>query len=153
MALVGCHAPGVQSSVRARGADRRADLVVTQALTSWVADHYVTVEGESPSALRIMRDRGWSQSTLVTITHRLFAQDGVVPVWQTPWLLLSLQQAPLGRNDALDMLLTKESWSERPDIALLLLEHRTRPVLASGIDWGGSTTPPIFDIDLVGKEY
>lgn len=126
---------------------------VTQALTSWVADHYVTVEGESPSALRIMRDRGWSQSTLVTITHRLFAQDGVVPVWRTPWLLLSLQQAPLGRNDALDMLLTKESWSERPDIALLLLEHRTRPVLASGIDWGGSTTPPSFDIDLVGKEY
>ncbi|GAA4728390.1 DUF4020 domain-containing protein [Nocardioides endophyticus] len=126
---------------------------VTQTLTRWIADHYVQQEDESPTALRVMRDREWSQSTLGTITHRLFAQDGVVPVWQTPWLLLSLQQAPLGRNDVLDMLLTKEKWSERPDLALLLFEYRTRPVLASGIDWGGSKTPPGFDIDLVGKEY
>jgi hypothetical protein len=126
---------------------------VTQTLTRWIADHYVQQEDESPMALRVMRDRAWSQSTLGTITHRLFAQDGVIPVWQTPWLLLSLQQAPLGRNDVLDMLLTKSEWRERPDLAMLLFEYRTRPVLASGFDWGGSKTPPGFDIELVGKEY
>ncbi|MCU1616475.1 MAG: hypothetical protein JWO98_4015 [Frankiales bacterium] len=126
---------------------------VTQALTFWVADHFVTVEEDSSTALRIMADREWSQATLTTITHRLFAQDGVVPAWQTPWLVLSLQQAPPSRNEMLDMLLAKESWTERPDLALLLFEHRTRPVLASGFEIGGGTTPPSFNVDLVGEEY
>ncbi len=51
------------------------------------------------------------------------------------------------------MLLAKESWSERPDLALLVFEHRTRPVVASGFDPGEPTTPPSFTIELVGEEY
>lgn len=125
---------------------------VAQALTSWVADHFVTVEESSPAALRVMRDREWSKATLAVITHRLFAQDGVTPAWQTPWLLLALQHAPVSSNDLLDMLLAKESWQERPDVALLLFQYRTRPILSSGFDFGDAAAPG-FEIDLVGNEY
>ncbi|MCZ2849811.1 DUF4020 domain-containing protein [Modestobacter sp. VKM Ac-2978] len=137
--------------VKTEGTDE-PNQAVTQALTSWVADHFVTVEESSPAALRIMRDREWSRATQANITHRLFAQDGVMPAWQTPWLLLVLQQAPVSRNGLLDMLLAKESWRERPDVALLLLQHRTRPILTSGFDLGNAAAPS-FDIDLVGEEY
>ncbi len=126
---------------------------ITNVISRWIADHYPTVETESPTALRIMRSRQWSQATLAVITHRLFAQDGVMPTWQTPWFLLTLQQTPPDRNDLLDMLLAKEVWRERPDLALLLFEHRTRPILTPGIDWGEASTPPGVDIDLVGEEH
>lgn len=132
--------------------DERTEAV-TQSLTLWVADHYMTVEDNSSTALRVMRDRKWSAATLATINRRLFAQEGGMPAWQTPWLLLSLQQAPLSRDEVLDMLLAKEIWSERPDLALLFFEYRTRPMLTSGSDFGGATTPPSFNIDLVGNEY
>jgi hypothetical protein len=101
---------------------------VTATLAKWIADHYVMVETESVAALRVMRDKSWTPSTWSTITHRLFARDGRVPDWQSPWLVLALHQTPLVRTDLLDMLLIRESWQERPDLAMLLLEHRTRPM-------------------------
>ncbi|MGL5930099.1 MAG: hypothetical protein ACRCY8_14290, partial [Dermatophilaceae bacterium] len=107
-------------------------LQVADSICWWVADHFLAVKSESPAALRVMRDRPWSLATTAIITHRLLAQDGVPPAWQTPWLLLALQQTPPGRNELLDTLLGKENWRERPDLALHLFEHRIRPILVPG---------------------
>ena len=129
------------------------DLQVARELTLWLADNFVMVPEESPAALRLLRDRVWTPATWSTLAHRLFAQDARVPDWQVPWLLLVLHQAPPGPDDILDMLLCKKSWSERPDLALMLLEHRTRPIPVSGFDLGEVTDPPSFDVRIVGDEH
>lgn len=129
---------------------------VTDALARWVADEYVAVKSASPAALRMMREKVWTPWTWSTVTRRLFAQgdhDARVPDWQIPWLVLALEQTPPGRTDVLDMLLAKESWRERVDVALFLLEHRTRPLASPGLDFGDIDVAPHFDVDLVGDEY
>jgi hypothetical protein len=129
---------------------------VTDALARWVADQYVAVEVASPAALRTMRQKRWTPRTWSTIAHRLFAQgerDARVPDWQMPWLVLALAQTPPGRTELLDVLLAKKSWRERVDVALLVLEHRTRPVASSGLDFCEVDATPHFDVGLVGDEY
>lgn len=139
-----------------KGATAPVAAEVTDALARWVADQYVAVEAASPAALRTMGEKLWTPWTWSTITHRLFARgehDARVPDWQIPWLVLALAQTPPGRTDVLDMLLAKKSWRERVDVALLLLEHRTRPVASSGLDFGEVDTTPHFEVGLVGDEY
>ncbi len=130
-----------------------ADRRVTQALTTWVADQYVMNEQESPTALRLFRSRPWSPGVWDTVAHRLFAQERRVPDWQVPWLVLVLHRAPAEHGDLLDMLLCKESWQERPDLALMLLEHRTRPLPRSGLDFGPSSDAPRFEVAFVGDDH
>ncbi|MGL5862900.1 MAG: DUF4020 domain-containing protein [Phycicoccus sp.] len=134
---------------------------VAQTISAWIANHYLTVESESTAALRVMRDRPWSPATTAVITQRLRAQDGVPPEWHTPWVLLVLQQAVPGRDHDLDWMLPRDAWRDRPELALLLFEHRTRPILVSGldpimlaeVDALAASAPPGFDIDLAGDEY
>lgn len=130
-----------------------ADRTVAQALTTWVADQYVMDEQESPTALRLLRSRPWSPGMWDTVAHRLFAQERRVPDWQVPWLVLVLHRSPADDGDLLDMLLCKESWQERPDLALMLLEHRTRPLPRSGLDFGPSSDAPRFEVAFMGDDH
>ena len=130
-----------------------ADRTVTQALTTWVTDQYVMDEKESPTALRLLRSRPWSPGMWDTVAHRLFAQEHRVPDWQVPWLVLVLHRSPADHGDLLDMLLCKESWQERPDLALMLLEHRTRPLPRSGLDFGPSSDVPRFEVAFAGDDH
>lgn len=129
------------------------DRTVAQALTAWVVDQYVMDEKESPTALRLLRSRPWSPGTWETLAHRLFAQEQRVPDWQVPWLVLVLHRSPADHGDLLDMLLCKESWQERPDLALMLLEHRTRPLPRSGVDFGPSSEAPRFEVTFAGDDH
>lgn len=128
------------------------DRTVAQALTGWVVDQYAMDEKESHTALRLLRSRPWSPNTWDTLAHRLFAQEQRVPDWQVPWLVLVLHRSPADRGDLLDMLMCKESWQERPDLALMLLEHRTRPLPRSGVDFGPSSDPPRFEVAFAGDD-
>lgn len=130
-----------------------ADRTITQALTTWVADQYVMDEKESPTALRLLRSRPWSPGMWNTVAHRLFAQEHRVPDWQVPWLVLVLHRSPADHGDLLDMLLCKESWQERPDLALMLLEHRTRPLPRSDLDFGPSSDAPRFEVAFAGDDH
>lgn len=130
-----------------------ADRTVAQALTTWVADQYVMDEQESPTALRLLRSRPWSPGMWDTVAHRLFAQERRVPDWQVPWLVLVLHRSPADDGDLLDMLLCKESWKERPDLALMLLEHRTRSLPRSGLDFGPSSDAPRFEVAFMGDDH
>lgn len=129
------------------------DRTITQALTGWVTDHYVMDEKESPTALRLLRSRPWSPGMWETLAHRLFAQEQRVPDWQVPWLVLVLHRSPAEHSDLLDMLLCKESWQERPDLALMLLEHRTRPLPRPGVDFGPSNDAPRFEVAFAGDDH
>lgn len=130
-----------------------AERTVAQALTTWVTDQYVMDEQGSPTALRLFRNRPWSPGMWDTVAHRLFAQERRVPDWQVPWLVLVLHRAPPDDGDLLDMLLCKESWQERPDLALMLFEHRTRPLPRSGLDFGDSSDAPRFEVAFMGDDH
>ncbi|EWT03111.1 hypothetical protein N865_04100 [Intrasporangium oryzae NRRL B-24470] len=129
------------------------DRTVTQALTGWLTDQYVMDEKESPTALRLLRSRPWSPGMWDTLAHRLFAQKQRVPDWQVPWLVLVLHRSPAEHSDLLDMFLCKESWQERPDLALMLFEHRTRPLPRPSVDFGPSNDAPRFEVAFVGDGY
>lgn len=122
-------------------------------LVAWVADRYILDEQHSPVALRLFRDRQWSLETWQTIAHRLFAYSGAFPHWLGPWLLLTLQNAPSRRSNFLDYMLASKDWSSSFDLALLLLEDRTRPQVKPAFDVGGDTSPPRFEADLCGDEH
>lgn len=129
------------------------DRAVTQALTVWVIDHYVMDEKESPTALRLLGSQPWSLAMWDTLAHRLFAQKRRIADWQVPWLVLVLHRSPVEHSDLLDMLLCKESWRERPDLALMLFEHRTRPLPRPGVDFGPPYDAPRFEVAFVGDAH
>ncbi|MFK5689196.1 SIR2 family protein [Ornithinimicrobium sp. LYQ92] len=129
------------------------DRTVSQALTRWVVDHYAMDERESPTALRLLRNCPWSPSMWDTLAHRLFAQEQRVPDWQVPWLILVLHRSPAEHSSLLDMLLCKASWQERPELALMLLEHRTRPFPRPGVDVGPSDDAPRFEVVFAGDDH
>lgn len=130
------------------------DPGVAQAIAAWVVDRYVLDPDHTAQALRLLRDRVWSPVLWESIAFGLFAHEDPLPTRITPWLPLVLSQAPSGRRDTLDMLMSgNDKWSEHPDLLLLLWEHRTRPIPQAGPSYGYATALPTFDVDLAGGEY
>ena len=129
------------------------DRTVTQALTGWVTDHFIMVENESPTALRLLRSRLWPPALWDTLARRLFAQKQRVADWQVPWLVLVLHRSPAEHTNLLDMLLCEESWQDRPDLALMLFEHRTRPLPRPGPDFGEPNEAPRFEVAFAGDDH
>ncbi|MBB5788806.1 SIR2 family protein [Jiangella mangrovi] len=130
----------------------RAGNESARTLMAWVADRYMLDESTSPLALLAMRDQPWPPATWQTIVHRLFAYDGEMRSWLSPWMVLALQNAPSPRDDLLDMLLAESSWGDNLGLALTLLEDRTRPVLKSALSFVDADTAR-FEVDLPGSEH
>lgn len=98
----------------------RAGTDPARILMSWVADNCMLDESTSPLALNAMRDKPWPPETRGTVVHRLFAYDGEMASWLSPWLLLALQNAPGSRDDLLDMLLARAKWGANVGLAITL---------------------------------
>lgn len=130
----------------------RAGSDAARVLVSWVADHFILDESTSPLALQAMRDESWPPDTQRTVLHRLFAYDGEMASWLSPWLLLALRNAPSARDDMLDMLLAGAKWGANVDLAIILLEDRTRPVLKPAISFTEPATVR-FEVVLPGDEH
>jgi len=125
----------------------------TRAIVAWVADHYMLDQANSPVALRVLRKKAWHPDAWQTIAHRLVASKGPFPDSLAPWLLLTLQNVPDQRSDLLDLLLAETEWGHRLDLAIMLLENRTDPVINPTLDFGSETDPPRFELDLYGDEH
>lgn len=130
----------------------RASGEPARQLTAWIADIYMLEESTSPLALRALREKKWPPEMWQTLVHRLFAYDGEMRPWLSPWLLLALQTAPGSRSDVLDMLLADSQWAGNIDLALALLEDRTRPVLKSAINFMDAEAAR-FEVDLPSSEH
>lgn len=125
----------------------------SRVLMSWIADQYILPAEYSGRALRAFREKSWPPDTWYVITQTLFAYKGTFPKWLNPWLQLVLQNAPTRQHDLLDMMLVGKEWSSNLDLALMVFEDRTRPLLKRAFDFGGPTDPPRFEVDLCGDEY
>jgi hypothetical protein len=121
-------------------------------LMSWVADYCMLDELASPLALRAMRDKRWPADTRRTVLHRLFAYDGELGFWLSPWLLLALQNFPGSRDDLLDMLLAGAKWGGNIGLAIALFEDRTLPILKPAISFVDADVVR-FEVDLPGDEH
>ena len=130
-----------------------ASEATSRVLMSWIADQYILNEGRSGIALRAFRERPWPPDTWHVITHRLFTHTGEFPNWLSPWLQLTLQNAPSRHVNLLDMMLVGKDWSKNFDLALMLFEDRTRPYLKRALDFGTANGNPRFEVDLCGDEY
>jgi hypothetical protein len=132
----------------------RAGSEAARSLIAWVADNYMLDESTSSLALRAMRDKIWPPHTWQTVVHRLFAHDGEMSPWLSPWLIVALQNTPPGINgDMLDMLLARKvALAGNFDAALALFEHRTHPSIKSAISF---TDPDAarFEVRLAGDEH
>ncbi|TNC51412.1 SIR2 family protein [Mumia zhuanghuii] len=129
------------------------DSNTSRALMSWITNEYLCNERRSGIAIRAFSERSWPHATWEAITHRLFSQGGEFPQWLSPWLQLTLQNAPHRRDNLLDMMLVDKDWSKNFDLALMLFEDRTRPLLRRAFDFGTPDGSPRFEIDLCGDEY
>jgi hypothetical protein len=130
----------------------RAETDPARTLMSWVADYCMLDESTSPLALQAMRDKPWPPDIRRTVVHRLFAYDGEMASWLSPWLLLALQNAPGSRDDLLDMLLAGAKWGVNVDLAITLFEDRARPVLKPAISFVDPETAR-FEVGLPGDEH
>ncbi|QXT62089.1 DUF4020 domain-containing protein [Tessaracoccus palaemonis] len=124
-----------------------------RALMGWIADQYILSEGVSGSALRAFRDRPWPSDTWCAIAQALCFLTGTFPKWLNPWLLLVLQNAPTHQHDLLDMLLVDKDWSTNFELALMVFEDRTRPLLRRAFDLGRPADEPRFEVTLRGDEH
>lgn len=122
-------------------------------LMSWIAEQYILDESGTGVALRAFRNRVWPSDTWQVIAQSLLARKGEFPRWLSPWLQLVLQNAPRCKDDLLDLMLSEKDWSTNFELALLLLEDRTRPHLKPAMDFGGGLDAPRFEVDLCGDEY
>lgn len=122
-------------------------------LMSWIASQYILAEEYSGRVLRAFRERTWPPHTWYTIADALFAFRGVFPKWLNSWVQLVLQNAPTCRHDLLDMMLVDKDWTNNFDVALVVFEDRTRPLLIPAFDFGGAAEQPRFEVDLCGDEY
>ncbi|NLH99399.1 MAG: hypothetical protein GX446_07880 [Chthonomonadales bacterium] len=127
--------------------------VTSQVLLSWIAEQYIVNESSSGVALRAFREESWPTDTWYSITQALLAHKGEFPKWLSPWFQLVLQKAPSRQHDLLDMMLANKDWSTNFDLALMLFEDRTRPLLKRAFDFGGPADSPRFKVDLCGDEY
>ena len=125
----------------------------SRVLMYWIADNYMISEASSGQALRAFRERPWPPDTWHAITQTLFAFKGALPTWLKPWLLLVLQKAPTRQQRLLDMMLVDKDWTNNFDLALVVFEDRTRPLLKPTIDFDGVTDRPRFEVDLSGDEH
>ena len=130
-----------------------ARMPTSRVLTSWIADQYILSEESSGRALRAFREKLWPPDTWDLIAQALFAHKGAFPKWLNPWLQLVLQNAPTRQHDLLDMMLVDKDWSTNLDLALMVFEDRTRPLLKRAFDFGGPTDQPRFEVDLCGDEH
>lgn len=122
-------------------------------LTSWITDQYLLSEEGSGVALRAFREKRWPPDTWHAIAHTLVAYKGAFPEWLGPWLQLVLQHAPTRQHDLLDLLLVDKDWSTNFDLALMVFEDRTRPLLRPAYDFGEPADQPRFQVDLCGDEH
>jgi hypothetical protein len=142
-----------RSAFQALFSQQMAGETTSRVLMSWIADQFIVSEGRSGIALRAFRERSWPPDTWYVVAHRLFAHKGVFPTWLSPWLQLTLQNAPSRRADLLDMMLANTDWSGNFDLALILFEDRTRPNLNRALDFGAASDTPRFEVDLSGEEH
>lgn len=125
----------------------------THALTSWITDHYMVDEMNSPVALRLFGKKAWRPDTWEIITRWLLAYQGPFPDWLTPWLVLTIQNCPDPRSDLLDLLLARTDWDGNLPLAIMLLEHRTQPIIDLPLALDAETALTRFQVGLAGDEY
>lgn len=126
---------------------------ISATLTWWFIDGFACVEEYSPVALRLVRDRPWTDQTWEALVQRLATQRLPIADWQVPWLIAALYRAPHGRHRLLDMMLASNLCQDHNELAFTLLEHRTTPILRSGVDFGSSDQAPRFEVTLAGEEH
>lgn len=124
------------------------DPAVLAALSEWVVAHHVMNGDTTAAAFRLLCGRKWSPATWSRLTSGLFRPNNLPKGWFEQWLSLALSQAPAVRSDWLDGSLAEHDWTGSYEMALLLLEDRTRPIPSAASPWKAA-----LDVDLPGDEY
>lgn len=143
----------VRGAFLALFSDGSASEPAHRVLLSWIADEYILSEERSGRVLRAFSEKPWPPDTWREIARALLTFEGAFPSWLSPWLQLVVQHAPSSHEPLLDMMLVEKDWSNNIDLALLVFEDRTRPVLKRALDLGGATDQPRFEVDLCGDEH
>lgn len=124
------------------------------ALAYWFAEHYVSSEDHSSAALEVMREAGGCLSSFLwhAIGWQLHVREAPRPPWLQPWLLLLIENAPIGGRDWLEYALVASSLPDDRDTAVLLFEHLTDPHVhpESAFGLGGA---PRFAIKIRGDGH
>lgn len=133
--------------------DARAELEAhSRSLAAWFVDHFVMHEDRTGDALNVVRDAGGRTSIYLwgVLAQAVWRADPR-PDWLGPWLVMLVEQAPPGRSDLLEYLLSDLRLPDQQDAALLLFEHLTRPMATVEIGvFGGQSR---IDIEVAGSEY
>jgi hypothetical protein len=102
---------------------------VSSTLGTWFTRHYIMVESLSGVASAVLQRGGGRVSPALwyAIGQQLHIRSGSRPGWLTPWVLLLIEQAPLGGRDFLEFALIKSTDAVDRPVAMLIFDHLTRP--------------------------